>query len=126
MTKRLFAAALAAALSLALGASLARADEKQAGSKDSKELKTVSGTSACAMCDGMPVADHAIMIQAKDGTRWVLVGGEKSEGYKKAFEARMDGKQMVAPLAGTPETKKDSDGKEYKQVKISDIKIKES
>lgn len=123
MTHRLFAAAFVAALSLALGATFTFADQKQEGKK---ELKTVSGTSACAMCEGLPVADHAIMIKAKDGTRWVLLGDDKVEGYKKAFEDRMDGKQMTATLASAPETKKDNDGKEFKQAKISAIKVKES
>src|SRR5215210_2474189 len=61
-----------------------------------KEAKTVSGTSACATCDGVTKAEHQIMIVDKDGQRWVLVGD--SESYKKAHKVRMDGKKMTAKL----------------------------
>ena len=60
------------------------------------EKKTISGKSACATCDGVTKAAHK-----------VRKGGEK----------------MTATLAGEPETKKDDKGKEYKEAKVSEIKI---
>ena len=119
MSKRLFATTLAAALSLALGAASFAADAK-------KEAKTVTGKSGCATCEGVTADEHAILLLAKDGTRWVLTAEKDSEAYKKAHKVRQEGKEMVATLAGEPKTKKGEDGKEFKEAKISDIKVKES
>lgn len=110
MTKRPFVAALVAALSLAVGTFSFAEDKK-------KEAKTVSGTSGCATCEGL----------TKDDTRWVLIAESKdSEAYKKAHKVRQDGKEMTATLAGEPKTKKGEDGKEFKEARITDIKVKES
>jgi hypothetical protein len=51
----------------------------------------------------------------------VLIGDSAS--YKAASEVRKDDKKMTATLAGDPVTKKDDKGKEYKEVKVSDVKI---
>jgi hypothetical protein len=83
--------------------------------------KTVTGKSECATCSGVTAGGHNIMLVDKDGTRWVLVG--EGDSYKKAHEVRKAGKSMTATLAGEPTTKKDATGKEYKEVKVSDIKI---
>jgi uncharacterized membrane protein len=83
--------------------------------------KTVTGKSECATCSGVTAAGHNVMLVDKDGTRWVLVG--EGESYQKAHEVRKAGKSMTATLAGEPTTKKDATGKEYKEVKVSDIKI---
>jgi hypothetical protein len=83
--------------------------------------KTVTGKSECATCSGVTAGGHNIMLVDKDGTRWVLVG--EGDAYKKAHEVRKAGKSMTATLAGEPTTKKDATGKEYKEVKVSDIKI---
>ena len=91
------------------------------GEDAKKESKTVSGKSACATCDGVTEAGHNIMLVDKDGGRWVLIGD--SESYKKAHKERADGKKMTATLAGEAQTKKDSNGKEYKEVKVSDVKV---
>ncbi len=85
------------------------------------EAKTVSGKSACATCEGVTAAGHSIMIVTEDGSRWVLLGD--SESYKKAHDVRKEGKTMTATLAGEPTTKKDESGKEYKEVKVTDVKI---
>ena len=61
------------------------------------------------------------MLVDKEGTRWVLLGD--SDSYKKAHEVRKAGKTMTATLAGDATTKKDATGKEYKEVKVSDVKI---
>lgn len=102
-------------LSIALLSNFASAEEKAAAHK------TVTGKSACATCSGVTSAEHQVMLVDKDGTRWVLVG--KGEAYEKAHEVRKAGKTMTATLAGDPVTKKDATGKEYKEVKISDITI---
>jgi len=115
MKRSLFAIAVAM-LSLAVWSNVARAEDKKADAP-----KTVSGKSECATCSGVTSAGHNVMLVDKDGTRWVLVGD--SESYKKAHEVRKAGKTMTATLAGEPTTKKDESGKEYKEVKVSDIKI---
>ena len=113
--KRSMFAVVVAMLSLALWGNLARAEDKKV------ETKTVSGKSECATCSGVTGAGHNVMLVDKEGTRWVLVGD--SESYKKAHEVRKAGKSMTATLAGEPTTKKDDKGKEYKEVKVSEIKI---
>ena len=104
------------------GVAFAEDAEKSAGKKKS-EAKTVSGKSGCATCDGMPVKGHKILLTADDGTRWVLEGDDAT--YKAAHKVRKDGKKMTATLSGEPVTKKDDAGKEYKEAKISAIKIEE-
>ena len=89
-----------------------------------KEEKTVAGKSACATCDGVTKDGHKIMIVDKDGTRWVLIG--EGENYKKAHKVRDKGVKMTATYTEEPVTKKDEDGKEYKEVKIKDVKVEEA
>jgi methionine-rich copper-binding protein CopC len=118
-------AALAAAAMLAVGIS---AGVSMAGStlttdapKSESAVKTITGKSACATCEGVTSDGHAILLIQKDGTRWVLDGDSAS--YKAAHELRKMGKTITATLAGEPVTKKDSDGKEFKEVKVSEVKI---
>ncbi len=92
-----------------------------ASAEDAASPKTISGKSACATCSGVTSAGHAIMIVADDGTRWVLVGDSAS--YKAAHDVRKQGKTMTATLAGEPVERKDEDGKAYKEVKVSDVKV---
>jgi len=101
-------------LSLALWSNFAKAEKADAN-------KMVTGKSECATCSGVTAGGHNVMLVDRDGTRWVLVG--ESDSYKKAHEVRKAGKSMTATLAGEPTTKKDATGKEYKEVKVSDIKI---
>ncbi|MGB7735902.1 MAG: hypothetical protein WBL72_19660 [Thermoguttaceae bacterium] len=83
--------------------------------------KTVTGKSSCGGCTGV-VKGCCLLLTDKDGVRWVLRG--ESEGLKAAFEKRHSGKTMTATLAGKPVTKKGKDGKDYKEVKASEVKIK--
>lgn len=83
--------------------------------------KTITGKSACATCSGVTESGHAIMLVTPDGDRWVLIGDSPS--YKAAHEVRSDDKTMTATLAGDPVVKKDATGKEYKEVKVSDVKV---
>jgi hypothetical protein len=46
-----------------------------------------------------------------------------SESLKAAFNERSSGKTMTAKLAGKPVTKKGKDGQEYKEVKVSEVKV---
>jgi hypothetical protein len=62
-----------------------------------------------------------VLLTDDDGVRWILRGN--SESLKAAFKERHSGKAMTATLAGTPVTKKGKDGKDYKEVKVSDVKI---
>jgi uncharacterized membrane protein len=103
-------------LSLALWGNLASAEEKKP-----EAAKTITGKSECATCSGVTAGGHNVMLVDKEGTRWVLVG--EGDSYKKAHEVRKAGKSMTATLAGEPTTKKDATGKEYKEVKVSEIKI---
>ena len=104
--------AIAALFAVALSATLVKADTA---------AKTVTGTSACATCSGVTDGGHQIMLITKDGQRWVLVGD--SESYKAAHKVRDDGKTMTATLAGEPSIKKDAKGKDYFEVKVTDVKI---
>ena len=109
-------------LSLALWTNFAgAADAPKPDAPKADAPKTVTGKSECATCSGVTAAGHNIMLIDKDGNRWVLVGD--SDAYKKAHEVRKAGKTMTATLAGDPVTKKDANGKEYKEVKVSDVKI---
>lgn len=101
-------------LSLALWSNFAKAEKAETA-------KTVTGKSECATCSGVTTAEHQVMLVDKAGTRWVLVG--KGEFYDKAHQVRKTGKMMTATLAGEPVIKKDASGQEYKEVRVSDIKI---
>ena len=82
--------------------------------------KTVTGKATCGGCSG--VADGCcLLLTDKDGVRWILKGD--SESLKAAFEERHSGKTMTATLAGKPVTKKGQDGKDYKEVKVSKVKV---
>jgi hypothetical protein len=122
-----FGMILALAMGVAVWANVASADD--AAKKDdaqqaaSKEVKTVSGKSACATCEGVTDAGHNIMLVDAKGARWVLIG--KGEDYKKAHGVRQDGKAMKAEYKAAPKTKKDADGKEYKEVEITKITVEE-
>ena len=115
--KRSLLTVLGLALVLAFTSGVLARDDKKA------ETKTITGKSGSAECEG--VAKHVdamhIMLTDKAGTRWVLIGDSPS--YKEAHKVRMDGKSMTATLAGDPVTKKGEDGKEYKEVKVSDVKV---
>jgi hypothetical protein len=82
--------------------------------------KTVTGKSCCGGCAGV-TGSCCLLLTDKDGGRWALTGD--SDSVKAAFKARSGGKAMTATLAGKPVTKKAKDGKEYKEVKVSAIKI---
>jgi hypothetical protein len=88
-----------------------------------KEAKTVTGKSSCATCDGITKAKHEVMLVDKDGMRWVLVKDKDAKGYEKAHDVRKEDKKMTATLSSEPQVKKDDNGKEYKEVKVSEIKI---
>lgn len=115
--KRSIVAALGLALVLAFSAGVMAKDEKKA------ESKTITGKSGCAECEGVVKHGDAmhIMLTDKAGTRWVLIGDSAS--YKEAHKARMDGKNMTATITSEPVTKKGEDGKDYKEVKVSDVKV---
>jgi hypothetical protein len=125
-----FSILVALAAALAVWANVASADDKaiDSGKDDaeqaaSKEVKTVSGKSACATCDGVTEAGHNIMLVDGKGMRWVLIG--KGEDYKAAHKVRDQGKQMKAQYKAAPKSKKDSDGKEYKEVEITKIEVQD-
>ena len=111
--KRSHLFALAMGLALALCANFAKADAP----------KTVTGKSACATCSGVTSAGHNVMLITPDGERWVLTADKDNASYKAAHDVRKEDKTMTATLAGDPVTKKDANGKEYKEVKVSEIKI---
>lgn len=122
--KRTTLAALMAAM-LTVGVSAAYLPANDAPRTDVKKTdaatKTITGKSGCATCEGVTEDGHSILLIQKDGTRWVLLGDSAS--YKAAHDVRKDGKTITATLAGTPVTKKGLDGKDYKEVKVSDVKI---
>jgi hypothetical protein len=82
--------------------------------------KTVTGKTTCGGCTGV-VKGCCVLLTDNDGVRWVLRG--TSESLKLAFKERHESKTMTATLAGTPVTKKGKDGKDYKEVKVSEVKI---
>ena len=46
-----------------------------------------------------------------------------SDSLKAVFKARHSGKSVTATLAGKPVSEKGGDGKDYKEVKVSEVKI---
>ena len=105
------------------GIAFAEDKKKEDKKTDKAEAKTVSGKSGCATCDGLPVKGHKILLTADDGTRWVLDGSDAD--YKAAHKVRKNDKKMTAKLSSEPVTKKDDSGKEYKEAKISEIKVED-
>jgi hypothetical protein len=101
---------LAVGLVFTLAAQQAKADSP----------KTITGKSSCGGCAGV-VKGCCVMLTDADGMRWILRGDSKV--LKTAFDARHKGKSMTATLVGAPTDKKDDDGKDYKEVKVSDVKI---
>ncbi len=88
-----------------------------------EEKKSVTGKASCAGCSGL-VEGCNLLLTDKDGGRWLLKGD--SDSFKAAFKARGGGKTMTATLDGDAVTKKAKDDKEYKEVKVSEVKIAES
>lgn len=120
---RSYLTALAIAASLTVGVGVASAEKKAKESDKSakSDAKTITGTSACATCEGVTAKGHQIMLKTADGTLYVLEGS--GEHYKAAHKVRTDGKKMTATLASEATEKKTDDGKAYKEAKISDIKV---
>ena len=128
--KRFSQSALAAAVIAALSmfTVMSGADAQQ---QDQKELQpvTVTGTSACAACDG-DIEGHDILLYTggeqgqKSGVRVVVSGS--GPDYKKAHEVRRDSKQMTALLQGPLQAKTDKNGNPYLQAKAAQIKIQGS
>jgi len=83
------------------------------------DAKTITGTASCGGCTGV-VKGCCLMLTDSDGARWVLRG--KKDVLDSSFGDRKSGKTMTATLAGKPVTKKGKDGKEYKEVKVSEVK----
>ena len=117
------APAVALIAALALFALMSGADAQQ-----QKELQpvTVTGTSACAACDG-DIEGHDILLYTggqegqKSGVRFVVSGS--GPDYKKAHEVRRDGKKMTALIEGPIQAKTDKNGDPYLQAKAAQIKI---
>ena len=82
--------------------------------------KTITGKSTCGGCTGV-VKGCCVLLTDSDGVRWILRGD--SDSVKAAFAERHSGKTMTATLAGKPTTKKGKDGKDYKEVKVSEVKV---
>ena len=102
---------LALALVVAVGVQQARADDG---------AKVISGKVSCGGCSGV-VEGCCVMLTDADSARWILRGDSKI--LKQAFAARHSGKTLKATLAGEPETKKGKDGKDYKEVKVKEVKV---
>jgi hypothetical protein len=83
--------------------------------------KTITGKSSCGGCTGV-TGSCCVLLTDKAGGRWALKGD--SESVKAAFKDRSAGKIMTATLAGKPVAKKDKDGKDYMEVKVSEVKVK--
>ncbi len=91
------------------------------GRANASDEKTVTGKSGCAHCSGTIDGGCKLMLVAEDGTKWVLVGD--SESYKAAMKARGAGKKMTATITGDIVMKKGADGSQYKEAKVSEVKI---
>lgn len=84
---------------------------------------TVTGTSACAACDG-DIDGHDVLLytgEGKDGIRILLKGD--GPNYKEAHGVRRDGKKMTAVLTGPMEAKMDKNGDPYLEAQVRNIKI---
>jgi hypothetical protein len=101
---------LAAAIVLGLGVCAMAAEA----------AKTVSGKSNCGGCSGV-VDGCCVMLTDAEGVRWILRGD--NESLKAAFKVRHSGKSMTAKIEGDATAKKGKDGKDYKEVKATEVKI---
>ena len=122
--KRYTVAALAAVLSVGAWTGIVAAKDAvrtDVAKSDAATVKTITGKSACATCEGVTKDGHAILLIDKEGMRWVLTGEGKD--YDAAHKVRKDGKTLTASYSGEPLVKKDADGKEFKEVKVTDVKI---
>jgi hypothetical protein len=82
--------------------------------------KTVTGKASCGGCTGV-TQGCSVLLTDNNGGRWVLKG--KTDILKSAMEQRSSGKSMTATIVGKPVVKTGKDGQEYKEVKVSQIKI---
>jgi hypothetical protein len=87
---------------------------------DAVKTKMVTGKASCGGCTGV-TQGCSVLLTDKDGVRWVLKG--KTDILKPAMEQRSSGKSMTATIVGKPVVKAGKDGQEYKEVKVSQIKI---
>jgi len=85
------------------------------------DAQTITGTASCGHCSGVVAGACCVMLTDSDGARWVLRG--KKDVLDSAMGDRKSGKSMTATLAGKPATKKGKDGKDYKEVKVSAVKV---
>jgi hypothetical protein len=82
---------------------------------------TVTGKASCGHCSGVVSGTCCVLLTDSDGGRWVLKG--KSDTLQAAMAERKSGKMMTATVVGKPVAKKGKDGRDYKEVKVSEIKI---
>lgn len=102
---------LAAAVFLVLGTRAMAADATNA----------VSGKASCGHCSGVVSGKCCVLLTDSNGDRWVLKG--QNDILQAAMAERKGGKTMTATIIGKPVTKKGKDGKDYKEVKVSAVKI---
>ena len=115
---RIFSLSLALMVALVLSLHTSGASAADAAKDKAKDTtKTVSGKISCGGCDGV-AKGCCVMLTDKDGGRWVLRG----DAAKKVFDDRHNGKSYKASYSEEPTTKKGSDGKDYKEVKASEVK----
>jgi hypothetical protein len=81
----------------------------------------VTGKASCGHCSGVVSGKCCVLLTDSNGDRWVLKG--KSDILQAAMAERKGGKTMTATVIGKPVTKKGKDGKDYKEVKVSAVKI---
>jgi hypothetical protein len=109
------------AATLAVGGCCHAGADIQPADKASAEMKKITGIDQCAACEGITGSDQDVLLVEKDGTSWVLIGS--GPGYQAAQDGHNEGKTITATLAGEPVSRIGLNGKPYKEVKVSDIKI---
>lgn len=92
-----------------------------AGAMAADAAKTVSGKASCGGCTGV-VKGCCVLLTDSAGDRWILRGDK--DKLKAAFDARHDSKKkMTATYKGDATAKKGKDGKEYKEITVTEVKV---
>ena len=82
---------------------------------------TVTGTSACAQCEGI-AEGHDIALKTANGLNFVLKG--KGDDYKTIHKLRTKGETITAALEGPVKPMKNKEGVPYLQVDVSSVRLK--
>ena len=94
--------------------------EAQVLSIQVSEPVTISGTSACAQCEGI-AKGHDVALKTASGLNFVLKG--QGDDYKQVHQVRGQGKKITAVCSGPVTGRTNDDGEPYFEVQVSSVEI---